>query len=105
MPKIVDTAFVLGMFSENEKQAKEQFARYMAESGGNKISIEEDKRLTDTEAREKIQRNIDMTYAEMQQLGKEERDEILRRLKDIGGISIRQIARITGFTVNVVAKA
>lgn len=104
-PKIADTALVLGMFSENEKLAKEDFARYMAESVGSKISIEEDKRLTDNEAREKIQRNIDMTLAEMQQLSKEKRDEILRRIKDIDRISIRQIARITGFTVNVVAKA
>ncbi|MDT8903390.1 transposase [Anaeroselena agilis] len=105
VPKIVDTAFVLGMFSENEKLAREEFARYMVESGGSKISLEEDKRLTDNEAREKIQRHINMTFAEVQQLDKEKRNEILRKMKDIEEVSIRQIARITGFTVNVVAKA
>jgi putative transposase len=105
IPKIVDTAFVLGMFSKNEKLAKGDFARYMAENGSSKISIEEEKRLTDNEAREKIQRIIHMTFAEMQQLDKEKRDELLRRMKDIEGISIRQIARITGLTVNIVARA
>jgi putative transposase len=103
--KIIDAAFVLGIFSENEKLAKEGFARYMEETGISKISIEEEKRLTDNDAREKIHRDIDVTFAEMQQLGKEKRDEILRKMKSIDGISIRQIARITGFTVNVVAKA
>jgi putative transposase len=105
IPKIVDRAFVLGMFSENEKLAKERFAKYMIENGGNKISIEEYKRLTDREAREKIQKIIDMTFAEIQQLDKEKRDEIVRKLKDIEGISIRQLARITGLTINVIARA
>jgi len=103
--KIVDTGFVLGMFSENEKIAKAEFSRYMAESDDSRISLEEDKRLTDSEAREKLQRNIDKTFAEVQQLSKEKRDELLRRMKDIEGVSIRQISRITGFTINVVARA
>jgi putative transposase len=105
MPRIVDTELVLGMFSGNEQTAKVRFAEYTAESCEGKASIEADKRLTDDEARERIQRIVDKTYAEVQQLGKEKRDEILRRIKDIEGLSIRQIARITGFTVNVVARA
>lgn len=36
---------------------------------------------------------------------KEKRDDLLRKLKGIEGLSIRQIARITGLTFNVVAKA
>jgi putative transposase len=105
VPKIVDTAFVVGIFSENEKLAKENFTKYMLEISSNMISIEEVKRLTDNEAREKIHRNVDMTFAEIQRLDKEKRDEIIRRLKDIDGISIRQLARITGLTVNVIARA
>ncbi len=43
--------------------------------------------------------------SELRHVGKDKRDEVLRRLKSIEGLSVRQIARITGFTVNVVAKA
>jgi Transposase and inactivated derivatives len=103
-PRIIDATLVLGIFSGNEKLAKDSFVKHMTESGVSRNSIE-DQRLTDNEAREKLRQDIDMTFAEMQRLDKGKRDEVLRRMKDIEGVSIRQIARITGFTVNVVAKA
>lgn len=103
--KIVDTSLVLGMFSENEMIAKESFAKFMTENCNDEISIEDNKRLTDSEAKERIKSTVDKTFDEIQQMDKEKRDEILRRMKDIEGVSIRQIARITGFTVNVVARA
>jgi len=46
-----------------------------------------------------------MTLSELRQVEKDKRDEIVSELKEIDGLSIRQIARITGFTVNIVAKA
>ena len=65
-----------------------------------------DRRVTDEEAGEISQRTLGkMTLSELRQVEKDKRDEIVSRLKEIDGLSIRQIARITGFTVNIVAKA
>jgi hypothetical protein len=36
------------------------------------------------------------SISQLQQLGKEQRDDVLRRLKEREGVTIRQIARITG---------
>jgi hypothetical protein len=38
-------------------------------------------------------------------MDRRERDEILKKLKGLDGISIRQIARVTGIGKNVAAKA
>jgi putative transposase len=41
----------------------------------------------------------------LQTMEKEKRDEILRQLKEIEGISHRQIARVTGVSPNIIFKA
>ncbi|SMD17156.1 hypothetical protein [Sporomusa malonica] len=61
-------------------------------------------RSTDEEAKEKIKNAID-TLAITQSIEKEKRDDLLRKLEAIEGLSVRQITRITGFNFNVVAKA
>lgn len=61
--------------------------------------------MDDNEARKIIKRitgtkNIN----EIQGFKKEERDKIIKRIKAIVGISIRQIARITGLSNNLIFK-
>jgi putative transposase len=42
---------------------------------------------------------------ELQHLGKEERDVALRGLKQLEGLSTRQIARLTGISQSVIVRA
>lgn len=46
-----------------------------------------------------------MPLSELRNVEKSKRDEMLRALKQFDTLSIRQIARVTGFSVNIVAKA
>jgi putative transposase len=41
----------------------------------------------------------------LQTMEKEKRDEILRQLTEIEGVSYRQIARVTGISPNIIFKA
>ncbi|MEL7657129.1 MAG: hypothetical protein AAGU75_14625 [Bacillota bacterium] len=62
-------------------------------------------KLTDEEAKLAIQRTAGIiTPAELQTMEKRKRDEILRRIKQIGGITTRQIARLTGIAQSVIVR-
>ncbi len=41
----------------------------------------------------------------LQQMNKKDRDKLLKKLKEIEGITIRQLARITGISKSVVQRA
>lgn len=103
--RIVDPSFALGVLSGDERQAREAFGEYMAESDDTVITIEAAKRLTDEEACAKIRKIADISAVRLRQLDREARDELLRKIKGIEGLSIRQIARITGFSASIVARA
>jgi len=96
--KIVDTDFALGMIS------KEQFIRYSHEENQDEcLEYTENNRLNDDEAREIIKSIANVENVDkIQGFEKSRRDEIIRMLKAIDGISIRQIARITGISFNIV---
>ena len=65
-----------------------------------------DKRITDDEARIFIMKNLDKVgIPEVKSLPKEERNVILRKVKCIEGISMRQVARILGIPLTLVFKA
>lgn len=103
---IVDTSFILEMFSHNNEKALELFKSYMGRNDEKSFDLKGTYRLTDDEANEIIKRTInDFKANQLQSMEKEKRDQLLRKLKVIEGLSIRQIARITGLTFNVVAKA
>lgn len=105
-PKVVDKTYVLEMFSDNEQKARDLFIEYMSGSGEKVIDPEDKSRLTDEEAKQMVKNTLgDFAASELQSMEKEERDRLLRQLKGIESLSIRQIARITGITFNVVAKA
>ena len=106
MPRIVDKSFVLEIFLNNEQQLKDYLSHNNNEANEHVLEMRVDRRVTDEEAGAIIQRTLGkMTLSELRQVEKDKRDEIVSRLKEVDGLSIRQIARITGFTVNIVAKA
>lgn len=105
-PTITDTDLVLGLFSEDKKMVKEYLSENLTVSESKVLEIDETSRLLDQEARVIIEKKTSpMSLGELRLAEKSKRDEILINLKQQDGLSIRQIARITGFTVNIVAKA
>ncbi|MEL7568271.1 MAG: transposase [Dehalobacterium sp.] len=102
--KIVDTDFALGIFSGDKSVAIESFINYNNERNEDKcLEYEVNKRIDDIEAREIIKRiaRVDNIY-DIQGFEKERRNEIVKRAREIEGLSIRQIVRITGISFNIV---
>ena len=104
--KIIDTDYVLKIFSEDKDIAIQRFSSFNNKKNEDKcLEYQENKRMNDIEAREMIKDIIKAKkISEIQRLEKEKRDKIIKKIKDIEGISIRQIARITGVSYNVVLK-
>ena len=105
-PRKVDTAFVLEIFSQDIEKAKEIFVDFMDEQGANFFEIKNKLRLTDEEAKQIVKQVLgNIETSELQTMEKTKRDGYLKQLKASEGVSIRQIARISGLTFNIVVKA
>lgn len=103
---IVDTKFVLSLFSEDREQAVQLITSYMNETNDD-ICMEElmRVRLSDHDVIEYL-RTLGITNnSTMQQMSKGERDTVLTMVMKLNGVSIRQISRITGFSKSVVQRA
>lgn len=104
---IVDTHWVFGMFTDKRELAIQRYKDFMNQIGSEEcLEIKSLRKLNDKEGLEIIKQHLSIqSLEELKKLDKEKRDASLRELKAVEGLSIRQIARITGFTVNIVAKA
>jgi putative transposase len=72
----------------------------------NCIEINEAKRMTDEETKKMIQKYAKVNMpTELQNMEKIKRDEIVRKIKEVDGVSTRQIARLTGISQSVISKA
>ncbi|SMC69765.1 transposase [Sporomusa malonica] len=105
-PRIVDTTFVLKILSQDIERAKEIFVDFMNEQGAKFFEVKNKPRLTDEEAKQIVKQVLGIIEtSELQTMEKTKRDGYLRQLKASEGVSIRQIARISGLTFNIVVKA
>lgn len=105
--RLVNTGFALDIFSPELEIAVRRFKRFMNEKAEDiGIMVYRPTKLTDQEAKLAIQRTTGITIpAELQAMEKGKRDEILRQIKKIDGITTRQIARLTGITQSVIVRA
>ena len=105
---LLDHQLLLKMYSPDIKTAQKQFKEFN-ESRNDDECLEEktnNKRLTDEEARISIMQFLDrQEIPEVKSLPKKERNVILREVKRIEGISMRQAARILGIPLTLVFKA
>ena len=103
-PTIINTDFGLGLFSEIHEQAKRKFiAFHLAESQDYCMEYTDKNRLTDIEARNKIiALGID-DLSMISALPKEEKYIVLRTIKEIEGITDRQISRLTGISKSLIS--
>jgi REP element-mobilizing transposase RayT len=106
--KIVENSFIagMGMYGQEREKFISRFEKFMNEQTDDKcIDINETKRMTDEEVKETIQKYAGIKISsDLQKMEKTKRDEIIRKVKEIEGISTRQIARLTGISQSIVSK-
>lgn len=105
---LLDKNFILQLFSENKRTAKVMFKVY------NELRIDDQcfvnfpsrHRKTDEEARKDIKEILGSTeIAQVKSLPRQKRNKILRGLKEIEGLSQRQMGRILGISASLISRA
>jgi Transposase and inactivated derivatives len=104
---LVDTDFGLGLFGEDRERAKRLFKEFMSEYAEELgITIYGKSKMTDQEAKVAIQKTTGIANPiELQTAEKGKRNELIRKIKKIDGITTRQLARLTGITQSVIVRA
>ncbi|AGL01679.1 transposase [Desulfoscipio gibsoniae] len=104
--KLIDTNFVLNMFSNDRSKAIDAFKKFHAVEGQETfLDIDEKKKWKDSDAIELIKSICHVTSCkEVQKLDKKEQSHYFKLLYQ-EGLSARQIARITGIGRWMVLKA
>ncbi|MCL5057971.1 MAG: transposase [Actinobacteria bacterium] len=99
---IVDSDFVLDMLSPDRKSAIELFRSFNIQKNNDAcLEIDEKVRVSDSKLRECLLNLGIVNPREMRQLDKSKRDDIIKKLKSINGITIRQLSRMTGISKSV----
>ncbi|SDE38369.1 hypothetical protein SPACI_039210 [Sporomusa acidovorans DSM 3132] len=98
--QLVDKEYVLSMFSDQTEEAVGRFVQFLQEVNHDVcLEVPEAKvKVTDEFLREKVRQQFGIDAIKICNEEREKQDHILRVLKAIGGINIRQIARITGLS-------
>ena len=100
---MIDVEFALGMFSCDKKKAIDLFKKYSTEQNEDKCLENEEKlRVSDNEAKAYFLQMGLVNISELQQLEKHERNRIIKSLKCIDGVTIRQLSRLTGISKSVI---
>lgn len=105
---LLDSEKVFQMVSKETEMAREKFKEFNEENNEDECMDEKwkRKRLTDEHAREEINHRLgDAMIPQVKSLPKSERDEVLRKIKLIEGLSQRQAARILGVSASFIKKA
>jgi len=104
---LTETSFILNIFNQDKKQAKIDFREYMLSDNNDKcIDYETRNRMSDAEVKEAIERILSgRSIWSLHNMDKESRNEIIQQAKTLEGATQRQIARVTGFSSNIIFKA
>lgn len=109
--KIVDTEEILKIFSTEKGQDIKEFLKFnktslQFEDSVEFLEYEMRNKLTDEEMIYFIKKELGIyNIQEIQNYNIESRNEIIKRIKEIQGVTQKQIARVLGVTVRVVQKA
>lgn len=102
--EIVDIDYGLDLLSTDRNDALELYKEYMEQPNEDEcLDDHVRKRVTDSEVRDYLCDEMGVTHVSLlQQMDKEKRDLILSRLREINGVSIRQLSRVTGVSRSVI---
>ncbi len=104
-PSVTDTGFVLQLYSDNSKKAVDLLITHTNEQNDEKCLEYEDKtRLSDAEVREYFIKLGLQNSSDIQKMRRDERNNAIRQVKAVKGVTIRQISRITGISKSVIAR-
>lgn len=104
---LLDCDTILRLFSEDPQVARERFAIFNEKDNNNRCLDYHCKKikLTDEQARIEIKKALGVIeIAQVKSLPRQERNDVLRRVKGIMGCTQRQIARIFGVSPNLIHK-
>jgi REP element-mobilizing transposase RayT len=100
---IVNKEFVLGMFSGDKKKAIELYSKFNYQKNNDMCLEDEEKvRVSDSELRDKFEQLGIINISEFKQIEKNKRNDILKNLKSMEGVTVRQLSRITGISKSVI---
>lgn len=104
---LTNAGYILDIFAGEPTEAIRRFRDHMrTETNDTCLDDERKPRKTDEEMRSEIEACMNGTpVTTLQNMAKQRRNEILRRIKAIEGATIRQIARVTGLNHNIVFRA
>ncbi len=102
---MVDTDTVLKQFSKDETDTISNFKNFMEETNEDEfLDVFDFIKKTDSEVISILNQMGIENVAMLQQMGKKERNAVLSELKNMEGISVRQLSRITGISRSVIAR-
>ncbi|MDT8858927.1 transposase [Alkalihalobacillus sp. MEB130] len=102
---IVDVDLALNQFSANRKTALVGFKAHMQQITNDRCLDEKViVRISDSEIMSYMRELGISNSSVLQQLDRESRNDILRELKKLNGISIRQLSRVTGVSKSVIQR-
>ena len=93
-PYITDTDYVIQIFSDNKEKAIISFIEHVNGENDDKcLDYDEKIRLSDNEVREYFIKFGLKSISELQHLERDKRNEMIKKLKEIEGVTIRQLSR------------
>ncbi len=102
-PTIVDTGLALQIFSTNREKAVSSFIAHSNEKSEDKcLDYDEKNRLTDNDVRKYFKNLGIKNIRELQQIDISKRNAIIKEIKAIKYVTIRQLSRITGISKSVI---
>lgn len=105
--KIVNIDFVLSLFDKEKDKAIEKFKSFNDEPNNDQCLDLPEKRktLSDKEIRNLVLKKYHLDLALFHNTPSQMQAEVLKYLKELDGSSLRQLSRLTGFTVNKIFRA
>ncbi|MCA0971430.1 transposase [Halobacillus litoralis] len=107
--KLLDEGFVLHLFSSDHEMSRKAFREFNEKEQEDeclKAFNHRKVRLSDAEARESIIQILGTTsIPQVKSMERKERDLILRKVKEVEGVSMRQTARILGVSLSLLSRA
>lgn len=102
---ITNIDFILKNFSNNKIEAVNLFKKYTEENNDEEcLDLGKNSGISDEEVIKYLKKLGIAGISELQQVKKENRDLIIRQLKEIDNITIRQIARIIGISKSTIQR-
>lgn len=101
-PKMVNIKFALALFDKEKDKAIEGFKRFNTQLNSDQCLevTEKRKTLSDKKIRQLLLNKFDIDVALFHNAPSQTQTKILKYLKELDGSSLRQLSRLTGFTVN-----